>query len=334
MKILITGGCGFVGSNLAIYFKDNQIGTQINSLDNLSRKGTLLNYNRLKEKKIKNFKIDISNNKAVENLPRYDLIIDCCAEASVETSKKNIDLVFNTNLIGTFNILKKCKKDKSNLIFLSSSRVYSINKLRKLKKNKPLINEKFDTSGAKSIYGFCKYSSEHLIKEFSFMYKLKYIINRFGVISGPWQFGKQDQGFVSRWVWKHVNKKNFYYIGFDGKGSQIRDVIHISDVCELIALQIKKINNICNFTINIGGGKKNAISLKNLTKICQKITSNKVKIFSKKDTSEYDIPYYVTDNSKVQKMYKWKPKRKIFQIVQDIYDWMMPNRKKLKKYII
>ena len=166
------------------------------------------------------------------------------------------------------------------------------------------------------------------------MYKLKYIINRFGVISGPWQFGKQDQGFVSRWVWKHVNKKNFYYIGFDGKGSQIRDVIHISDVCELIALQIKKINNICNFTINIGGGKKNAISLKNLTKICQKITSNKVKIFSKKDTSEYDIPYYVTDNSKVQKMYKWKPKRKIFQIVQDIYDWMMPNRKKLKKYII
>ena len=123
MKILITGGCGFVGSNLAIYFKDNHIGTQINSLDNLSRKGTLLNFNRLKKKKIKNFKIDISNNKALKNLPRYDLIVDCCAEASVETSKKNIDIVFNTNLLGTFNILKKCKKDKSNLIFLSSSRV-------------------------------------------------------------------------------------------------------------------------------------------------------------------------------------------------------------------
>ena len=83
MKILITGGCGFVGSNLAIYFKDNHIGTQINSLDNLSIKGTLLNFNRLKKKKIKNFKIDISNNKAVQNLPRYDLVIDCCAEASV-----------------------------------------------------------------------------------------------------------------------------------------------------------------------------------------------------------------------------------------------------------
>ena len=334
MKILITGGCGFVGSNLAIYFKDNNIGTQINSLDNLSRKGTLLNFNRLKKKKIKNFKIDISNNKAVQNLPRYDLIIDCCAEASVETSKKNVDVVFNTNLLGTFNILKKCKKDKSNLIFFSSSRVYSIKKLRKLKKNKTLIDEKFDTSGPKSIYGFCKYSSEHLIKEFSFMYKIKYIINRFGVISGPWQFGKQDQGFVSRWVWKHMNKKKIYYIGFDGKGSQIRDVIHVSDVCELITLQIKKINNIYNFTINIGGGKKNAISLRNLTKICQKITLNKVKMFSKKNTSEYDIPYYVTDNSKVQKMYKWKPKKTIFHIIQDIYEWMLSNKKILKKYII
>ena len=334
MKILITGGCGFVGSNLAIYFKDNHIGTQINSLDNLSRKGTLLNFYRLKKKKIKNFKIDISNNKAVGSLPRYDLIIDCCAEASVETSKKNVDVVFNTNLLGTYNILKKCKKDKSNLIFLSSSRVYSIQKLRSLKKNNILINEKFDTSGAKSIYGFCKYSSEHLIKEFSFMYKIKYIINRFGVISGPWQFGKQDQGFVSRWVWKHMNKKKFYYIGFGGKGSQIRDVIHISDVCKLIGLQIKKIRNIHNFTINVGGGRKNAISLQNLTKICQKITFNKIKIFSKKNTSEYDIPYYVTDNSKVQKIYKWKPEKKILHIVQDMYKWMILNKKILRKYII
>ena len=312
MKILITGGCGFVGSNLAIYFKNNKIGTQINSLDNLSREGTLLNLNRLKKKKIKNFKIDISNNKAVESLPKYDLVVDCCAEAAVEASKKEVDRVFNTNLLGTFNILKKCKRDKSKLIFLSSSRVYSIKKLRELKKNKSLINEKFDTSGPKSIYGFCKYSSEHLIREFSFLYKMKYIITRFGVISGPWQFGKQDQGFISFWVWKHINKKKLNYIGFGGKGSQIRDVIHISDVCKLIALQIKKINNIYNITMNAGGGEKNAISLKDLTKICHKITLNRIKISSIKNTSEYDIPYYVTDNSKVKKIYKWNPKKKFY----------------------
>ena len=334
MKILITGGCGFVGSNLAIYLKKNKIGNKINSVDNLSRIGSILNLNRLNKKKIKNFKIDIINNKALQNLPKYDLIIDCCAEAAVEASKKEIDRVFFTNLLGTFNILKKCAKDKSHIIFLSSSRVYSIDQLNKIKKNKFLVDENFDTSGPKSIYGYCKKSSEDLIKEFAFLYKIKYVINRFGVISGPWQFGKQDQGFVSLWIWRHINKKKLSYIGFGGKGSQIRDVIHISDVCKLIALQIKKISNIHNFTINVGGGRKNAISLKNLTKICQKITFNKIKIFSKKNTSEYDIPYYVTDNSKVQKIYKWKPEKKILHIVQDMYKWMILNKKILRKYII
>jgi len=333
MKILITGGCGFVGSNLAIYFKKNRIGSKIDSLDNLSRSGALLNFQRLRKNKIKNFKINISNNAAVQSLPRYDLVIDCCAEAAVEVSKREVDRVFNTNLVGTFNILKKCTKDKSNLIFLSSSRVYSIQQLYKLKKNKSPINEKFDTLEPKSIYGFCKHSSEQLIKEFSFLYKIKYIINRLGVISGPWQFGKQDQGFVSHWVWKHINKKKLSYIGFDGKGSQIRDVIHISDVCKLIALQIKKINNIYNLTINVGGGRKNAISLKNLTKLCQNITSNKIKISSKKTTSVYDIPYYITNNSKVKKIYKWRPKKTFLHIIQDVYIWMISNKKILKRYI-
>jgi len=153
------------------------------------------------------------------------------------------------------------------------------------------------------------------------------------VISGPWQFGKQDQGFVSLWVWRHLNKKKLKYLGFGGKGSQIRDVIHISDVCKLITLQIKKINNINNLVMNIGGGKKNSISLKNLTKICQKITSNKIKISSKKSTSEYDIPYYVTDNSKVKKIYGWQPKKNFLHIITDVYEWMILNKKILKKYI-
>lgn len=333
MKILITGGCGFVGSNLAIFFKNNKIGTLINSLDNLSRDGSKLNLQRLKKKKIKNFKIDIANNKLVQRLPRYDLIIDCCAEAAVETSKKDINKVFNTNLVGTLNILKKCTKDKSKIIFLSSSRVYSINDLNKLKNTKKTINENFSTHGPKSVYGFCKYSSEHLIREFSFLYKIKYIINRFGVISGPWQFGKQDQGFVSLWVWRHLNKRKLDYIGFGGRGLQIRDVIHIEDVCELIALQVKKINKNFNLLVNVGGGKKNAISLKALTKLCQTVTLNNIKIGSKKTTSEYDIPYYVTDNSKVKKIYKWSNKKSFLNILQDVYKWMIDNQKELKKYI-
>jgi len=101
----------------------------------------------------------------------------------------------------------------------------------------------------------------------------------------------------------------------------------------LISKQIKKINKINNLTLNAGGGIKNFISLRDLTIICQKITSNRIKIFSKKTTSEYDIPYYVTNNLKVKKIYNWHPQKNILDIVKDIYKWMMTNKKILKKYI-
>ena len=105
MKILVTGGCGFVGTNLALYLKSKKF--NVDSLDNLSRKGSKYNLELLNKKKINNYKIDISEINQINKLPKYDLIIDCCAEAAVEVSKKDIDKVFNTNLIGTFNILKK-----------------------------------------------------------------------------------------------------------------------------------------------------------------------------------------------------------------------------------
>jgi CDP-paratose 2-epimerase len=232
MKILVTGGCGFVGSNICLKLKNEN--HKVYSLDNLSRKSSKLNYLELKKNNITNFNRDISKRDCLDNLQRFDLIIDCCAEAAVEVSKKDMDRVIYTNLIGTFNILKKIKKDNSKLIFISSSRVNSITQISKFFKKKNLkqklmikkkINEQFQTLKPKSIYGFTKHASEMLIEEFSFAFGIKYLINRCGVISGPMQFGKQDQGFVSLWIWHHLIKKNLKYMGFGGHGNQIRDVL-------------------------------------------------------------------------------------------------------------
>ena len=107
MKILITGGCGFLGTNIALYL--NSKGFNVSSLENLYRKGSLYNFSLLEKKSIKNYKFDISNYNYIKKLPKFNLIIDCCAEASVEISRKDIDKVFKTNLIGTFNILKKAR---------------------------------------------------------------------------------------------------------------------------------------------------------------------------------------------------------------------------------
>ena len=342
MKILITGGCGFVGSNLCIFIKKNISKAKVYSLDNLYRKGSILNQKRLKSYGVKNFKIDIKDNLKISKLPKFDLIVDCCAEASVEISAKQPNRVFYTNLVGTFNILEKCRKDKTNLIFLSSSRVYSINSLRKiinkkyLKKkinSRILIDESFDTSSPKSIYGMTKYSSEQLIQEYNYAYNIKYLINRFGVISGPWQFGKQDQGFISLWLQKHLFKKKLKYIGFGGFGNQIRDVIHVDDVCEIISKQIKKIKRINNQIFNIGGGIKNSLSLKELTLACQNLTKRKIYIERINHTSKFDIPYYVSNNKKIKQFYNWNPKKNLKNILMDTFKWIRVNQSQLKKFI-
>jgi CDP-paratose 2-epimerase len=340
MKILITGGCGFVGSNLAIFLKNYF--NSVSSLDNLYRKGSLLNLKRINKKGIRNYKIDIKNEKKIFELPKFDLIIDCCAEASVEKSRSEVRRVFETNLLGTLNILQKCKRDNAKILFLSTSRVYSIESLNKLI-NKKIIKNKislkkeitsdFDTFNAKSIYGFTKLASEDLIREFSYLYKIKYLINRCGVIAGPWQFGKVDQGFVSLWVWRHINKKIIKYIGYGGNGHQVRDVIHISDLCELILKQIRSFDLINNKIFSVGGGYKNSISLSSLTSICKTITGNPCKIKKIKTTSIYDIPYFISSNKQVSKTYNWVQKKNIKELVRDVYNWQLENIHLLKKFI-
>jgi len=339
-NILITGGCGFVGANLAVFLKSKKF--VVNTLDNFIRKGSRYNYKILKDNKIKNFNIDITNFKKILNLPRYDLIIDCCAEAAVEVSKNEIDRVFNTNLIGTLNILKKVHKDKSKRIFLSNSRVYPLRDLNNLVKNKNIkkkinlkkkFNEKDNIQGPKSLYGFTKLASEMLIEEFSFLFKIKFIINRCGVLSGPLQFGKQDQGFVSLWIWNHLNNKNMKYIGYGGHGNQLRDVLHINDLCKLIFLQVKKINTINNKIFTVGGSRKSYTSLNSLTKLCENITKNRIKFKKIKKTSDYDIPYFISDNKIVSKTYRWKPRKNIRNIVEDTYNWLKVDKNILIKYL-
>ena len=333
MKILITGGCGFIGSNIAIFLKNKINKLTVDSLDDLSRNSSKINLIRLKKNKIKNFNINISNKSKINLLKKYDFIIDCCAEAAVEASKLEAERVFFTNLVGTFNILEKAKKDKSKIIFLSTSRVYSIKKL--LSKAKDInkkkynfkINENFSKKSPISLYGFTKLSSEKLIEEYSFSNNIKYIINRFGVVSGPWQFGRQDQGFISLWLWRFMNKKKLNYIGFGGLGNQVRDIIHVEDVCELILEQINKINKINNKIFNVGGGLNNSISLKELTIKSRKITKNDIYIGKITKTSNYDIPYYVTNNRKIYSFYKWRVKRDLETIINDTFKILIKYKK-------
>ena len=343
MNILVTGGCGFIGSSIAIFLKKKIKKSKILSIDNLSRSTSFINLKRLKNNGIINIKYDLKKKDCFKKInKKFDLVIDCCAEPAVELSKSDVNLVINSNFISTLNILEKVKKDKAKIIFLSSSRVYSITSilksfnnldLKKKIKKKFLIDEKFSTSSPQSLYGLTKYASEKLIKEYSYLYNIDYIINRFGVISGPWQFGKQDQGFVSLWLWRHLVKKNLKYIGFGGYGHQVRDILHVDDACDLILEQIKKIKKIKNLTFNVGGSLKNSLSLLELSNFCEKLTKNKIKISKTKYTSKYDIPIYISNNKLVYSKYKWRVKRNLMKIFYDTLDLLIKNKTILNKIL-
>ena len=333
-SILITGGCGFVGTNLAIYLQKELKNFSIYSVDALKKNYSKFNLNVLKKKKIINYKIDITSNSFLKIKKKFNFIIDCSADPAVEDSRKNTIRVFNNNLKTTLNILEKSKKDKSNIIFISSSRVYPIiesNRKFKLKSNFR-FDEKTTTDGIKSIYGYTKYASELLIKEYSYIFNIKYIINRSGIITGPLQFGKVEQGLISLWLWRHLNNLSLKYIGYGGKGSQIRDILYVDDFSLLIKDQILAFSRTYNELFCIGGGVSNSTTLKKLTKKCQKLTKNYPNIISNPKTSQYDIPLFISSNKKIKKFYNWVPKTNIDNILKFNLDWLRKDYKKIKKF--
>ena len=351
MKILITGGCGFVGSNLAIYLKTKLKKTNIIVIDNFFRKGSLLNKKRLLEKNIKVIDGDIRFSNDMSKLPSFDLLIDCAADPSALSGVKNgLSYLIETNVNGTLNCLNLVKKNKAKIIFLSSSRVYSYEKINNLTYrifNKEItpktsckglhlnkgISENFDTQGLKTFYGFTKISAENLIKEYANTFGIDFIINRSGVISGPWQWGRVDQGFMAYWVMAYMFKKKLKYIGYGGKGYQVRDILNVLDLCRLIEIQIVNFNKFKNDTFNIGGGKFSKISLIKLTEICKEIFNTSIEPSSSKDERPGDIPYYISDYSKIQKLSGWTPEINIEKTIEDIYLWVKKNSSKLIKFI-
>jgi len=344
-NILITGGAGFVGSNLAIGLKKEYPASTVTAFDNLKRRGSEHNVARLGSSSVEFVHGDVRILSDIQSAGKFDTLIECSAEPSVAagyTSEPNY--LIDTNLAGMVNCLEAARLNKAGVIFLSSSRVYpkkALNGLEfsetktryELKDEQHVqgagsagISEEFGLNGARSLYGTTKLCGELLLQEYIDAYGMKGIINRCGVISGPWQMGKVDQGFVALWSAKHMFGGDLKYIGFGGKGKQVRDVLHIDDLLRLIKIELKNMNKLSGEIFNAGGGIKSSTSLVELTELCRKATGKKVMIKKEPRTKDYDIRLYVTDNSKVTKMTGWAPKKDMETIVKDICKWLKGNK--------
>ncbi len=155
------------------------------------------------------------------------------------------------------------------------------------------------------------------------------IINRCGVIAGPWQFGKIDQGVFSLWVIAHYFNRYLKYIGFGGNGKQVRDLLHIDDLFELIEVQTLNMENGNGKIYNVGGGVNMNLSLCETTGLCEEITGKKINIDSDLNDRSADIIIYISDNCKVIEDFSWCPKRKPKKTLEDIYCWIKENEKDL-----
>lgn len=348
--LLVTGGAGFIGSNLAVSFKKKYPSLEVIALDNLKRGGSQLNLPRLKQKGIAFVHADIRNQEDLILGKKIDLLIECSAEPAVLAGYgKNPKYIINTNLSGTVNCLELARENKADVIFLSTSRVYpyaEINRIHAIESETRFdwrqgqeirgwsmrgIDTAFTKDGPKTLYGATKLASELILHEYIDAFGIKGVINRCGVVAGPWQFGKVDQGIFTFWMLSHYFKQGLKYIGFGGKGKQVRDLLHVEDLFELIDRQVQSIEEINGSVYNVGGGRNISLSLLELTQLCAQITGNRLHVGSDLHNRPGDIKIYITDNSKITAELGWQPKMTARQILKDIFDWIRDNEKELEK---
>ncbi|MFM9118035.1 MAG: NAD-dependent epimerase/dehydratase family protein [Planctomycetota bacterium] len=348
-RILITGGAGFVGSSLAIRFAQYYPNLVITALDNLKRRGSELNLTRLRAHGIQFLQGDVRCPEDLAALEPCDLLIDCAAEPSVQAGTNGSpQYVLNNNLVGTLHCLEAARRWNSAVLLLSTSRVYPIRALNDLPFEEaptryrwldpPLatpgfspagIAESFALDGARSFYGTSKLCSEFLLQEYAAT-GLRTLINRCGILAGPWQMGKVDQGVITHWIASHHYERPLRYLGFGGQGKQVRDVLHVDDLFDLIVRQLNHDEAWNGSVFTVGGGAEVSTSLRELTTLCQALTEKNVPIESVPETSAVDLRIYLSDSRRASATFGWQPQRSLQNVVTDIHHWIVTHDADLK----
>ena len=352
MRFLVTGGAGFVGSQLALRLKRDRPDAEVVALDSLKRRGSELALERLRAGGVAFLHGDVRNPEDLEPVGSADLLLECSAEPSVMAGYDGgARFLVHTNLQGTLNCLEFARSRGAGMVFLSTSRVYPIAALRGL----PLerrgdrlvipehrsgpgwsavgIRSDFPLAGPRSLYGATKLCSEHLIEEYAAMYGLPAVIDRCGVIAGPWQMGKVDQGFVALWAARHRFGGSLSYHGFGGEGAQVRDILHVDDLCDLVALQTLDLEQHAGRVYAVGGGPSGSVSLRELSGLCARLSGRALPIGSRPETHPADVPWFVTDNAEVTARTGWRPRRSREQLLEDVFRWLDGHGEKLREIL-
>jgi CDP-paratose 2-epimerase len=259
VRILISGVCGFAGNAIARALAERRPKARIVGFDNFIRPGSEGNRAGLKRLGVRVIHADQRAASDMDALPACDWVIDAAANPSVLAGVDGLSSsrqLMEHNLGGTVNLLEYCKRNRAGLVLLSSSRVYSIEPLADLPvrvkdgafrpdaRGLPRgasprgISEDFPTAAPVSLYGATKLASEALALEYGQAFDLPVFVNRCGILAGAGQFGRPDQGIFAYWINSHLRRRPLRYIGFGGRGHQVRDCLHPNDLAPLLLAQM------------------------------------------------------------------------------------------------
>jgi CDP-paratose 2-epimerase len=347
-RLLITGGAGFVGSNLAISLASRHPDWEVLALDNLYRKGSELNLPRLEEAGVGFVEGDVREPEDLRALPELSALVECSAEPSVMSGVDgDTAYLVHTNLTGAYNCLELARRDGAFVVFLSTSRVYPVAPQAGLDLEEAEtrfeiapeqavpgvgpagISEDFPLEGARTLYGATKLAAELLIEEYRAGLGVPAVIDRCGVIAGPWQMGKVDQGVFTHWMLAHHFGNPLSYIGFGGQGKQVRDLLHVDDLVDLVERQLLAPEEWDGRTVNVGGGREVSLSLRETTAICRELTGNEVPIAPVQETRQGDVPIYLSDCTRLFDLDEWRPRRGAHQVLRDIHAWIEADEERI-----
>jgi len=347
-RLLITGGAGFVGSNLAVSLAQRHPEWEVVVLDNLYRCGSKLNLPRLEEAGVEFVEGDVREPESLGRIGELTALVECSAEPSVMSGVDgDTGYLVHTNLTGAYNCLELARRDGAFMVFLSTSRVYPVapqvglnleeaETRFELAAEQPVrgvspagISEDFPLAGARTLYGATKLAAELLIEEYREALGVPAVIDRCGVIAGPWQMGKVDQGVFTHWMLAHHFENPLTYIGFGGEGKQVRDLLHVEDLVDLVERQLLAPEEWDGRTVNVGGGREISLSLQETTAICRELTGNEVPITPVAETRQGDVPIYLSDCTRLFGMDEWRPQRSAEQVLRDIEEWISSDPERI-----
>jgi CDP-paratose 2-epimerase len=345
--VLVTGGAGFVGATLSLRLSAE--GHSVTAFDNLKRRGSELNLRRLSDGGVTFMHGDVRSPADLATVPEMDVLVECSAEPSALAGiDGSTAYLLDSNLRGAYNCFDLARRYGARVIFLSTSRVYPYTVLAEA----PLVesesrfsfaaqqtvsglsaagvSEDLPLEGARTLYGASKLAAEIVLAEYGAAFGVGWTVDRCGVIAGPWQMGKGDQGVFVHWARAHWFGHPLAYLGYGGTGKQVRDLIHVEDLADLLLDQVVR-PDLWNGTVqNVGGGVDCSLSLVEATELCREFTGRSVQIRPESVGRPGDVPVYLSDCSRLYSRTTWRPTRDARTIMADIIDWVRDNEAEVR----